>query len=234
MVESYSIVWTRHIYLTHLAVDERLSCFHLLAVVMSIDMNIHIQTLECCIQFLWIYTWECSLQWVLVSSLIFPVDCELHEGRGRQTPTPGAGPANAWGADGTRLQHPESMSHSPSPTCPFVCTILWSRLYWQLDSFYLIISLLSSLWYVFRCPLILSWLRYPQHPLGTQVQFSFPPWHLLSLTYYRQHIYYIWHLIDNILSLFCSSHSLLSFFTKNAHAEDRGFQLFWSLLYPSV
>ena len=118
MVESYSIVWTCHIYLTHLAVDEHLSCFHFLAVVMSIDMNIHIQTLECCIQFLCIYTWECSLQWALVSSLIFPVDCELREGRGRQTPTPGAEPANAWGADGTRLQHPESMSHSSSPTCP--------------------------------------------------------------------------------------------------------------------
>lgn len=62
MVESYSILWTRQIYLTHVAVDERLSCFRPLAVAMGIDMNIHIQTLECCIQFLWIYTWECSLQ----------------------------------------------------------------------------------------------------------------------------------------------------------------------------
>lgn len=60
MVESYSIVWTRHTYLTHLAVDERLSCFHRLAVATSIDRNTHRQTLECCIQFLWIYTWECS------------------------------------------------------------------------------------------------------------------------------------------------------------------------------
>lgn len=149
-------------------------------------------------------------------------------------PTPGAGPAKAWGADGTSLRHPESLSHSSSPACPFVCIIPWSRLYWRRDSFYLIISLPDSLWYLFRCPLILSWLRYPQHTLGTQVQLSFPPWHLLSLTYCRQHIHYIWHLIDNIPSLFCSSHSLLSFFTKNVHSEDRDFQLFWSLLCRGV
>lgn len=51
----------------------------------------------------------------------------------------------------------------------------------------------------------------PAHPFLTEVSPAhswypnpafFSSMHLLSLTYYRQRIYYIWHLIDNILSLF--------------------------------
>ena len=81
---------------------------------------------------------------------------------------------------------------------------------------------------------------------------SFPDWGILNTLLvpkcsflFLHGIYYPWHIRDSIYIIcdilqiiyscfFCSSHSLLSFFTKNVHAEDRGFHLFWSLLYPSA
>ena len=184
MVESYSIVWTHHIYLTPLAVDERLSCSHRLAVATSIDMNIHIQTLECCILFLWICTWECS-----GACFIFDLPSGLWAPwRQRKTNSRPQGPAQRVPGEqmgrissiqSRCLTHPHppahlsASSHGPGST----------------DCSTHLISLFHSLIHsdnLFRCPLILSWLRYPQHTLGTQIQLSFPPC-----------IYYHWH-IDNI------------------------------------